>query len=151
MWLGELTKDQARYIARRLREGDRREAFALRATNPDDLAREVVEGYRDGVNWCAALERPIAMGGVAELWPGVWEGWMLATDEFPAIGLPMTKWIKATVMPALKKAGCHRWEVKSIATHDNAHRWLEVLGFEREAVLKAYGRGREDFVVYRWE
>lgn len=150
MLLSDLGAHEARYIVNRLRAGDQEEAYALRAGNSYELLKEILEDYGPH-KWCASLERPIAMGGVTEMWPGVWCGWALATNEFPRIAAPLTRWVRRKAMPAIKRAGAHRLEVRSIESHTQSHRWLEILGFEREAVLRGYGRSQENFVVYRWE
>lgn len=147
MYLSRLGPHEARFIVNRLRDKDREEAFCLSAADPYELLRQIVEEY--GPNkFCASLELPICMFGAVNMWPGVWCGWALATDEFERIALPLTRHIKRTFIPSIIAQGCHRFEVYSLATHERSHRWLEVLGGRREATLKGYGRNGENFVVY---
>lgn len=83
------------------------------------------------------------------MWPGVWGVWMFATDRFPEIGLFTTKFIKKNIISALIPVA-HRAQCYSAESHTEAHKWLEVLGARKEAVLKDYGKEGQTFYLYRW-
>lgn len=139
------------YIARHLREWDRRELFATRFDdNPDRLAMDVM-GW--GPHWWVAGDggRAIAVVGATPVWPGVWSVGMFATDEFPRIGLPLTRFVKRRMIPHIQAQGIHRGECRSMEGHEEAHRWLEALGAKREGTLSNYGKNRETFFTYCWE
>lgn len=138
-------------VAINMREWDRREAVALRFDDdPLGLATEAAELGRQ-VGWVAGLDRPIAAFGCYMMWPGVWSLWLIATDEFRHIGISMTKLITRSILPMLWDAGAHRLEARSMEGHTDAQRWLEVIGAKKEATLKGYGRGGEDYHVFTWE
>ncbi|HEY1139942.1 MAG TPA: hypothetical protein VGE88_07015 [Lysobacter sp.] len=140
------------YVCRNLRADDARELFALRFDdNPDGIAVHALQGWSLG--WVAwGDERPIAVIGAKELWPGVWSAGMFATDEFGQIGPLLTRWVRRRMIPALRELGMHRAEAKSIEGHDVAHRWLERLGARVEGEpMRNYGKNRETFVTYVWE
>jgi RimJ/RimL family protein N-acetyltransferase len=141
------------HICRNLRDGDREEIFATRwDDNPDYLAMEALRrwgkfhfvGYADD-------GEPVASIGASMVWPGVWTPWMMATERFPEIGRDLTKAALRSIIPAVIAAGCHRGEARSLATHHEAHRWMERLGAKPETVLRQYGRNRQDFILYVWE
>jgi hypothetical protein len=133
-----------------MREWDRREIYANRFDeNPLKLADEAV-AMGQNAGWVAGLEEPIAAFGCFEMWPGVWSMWLFATDDFPQIGLSVTKLITRQIVPTLWEVGAHRLEARSMEGHHDAQRWLEVIGAEREGTLKGYGKGGEDFHVYTW-
>jgi hypothetical protein len=66
------------------------------------------------------------------------------------VALGATRWALRSLKPAMLAAGGHRAECRSIETHGTAHRWLESLGFVREAVLPDCGKNRETFYQYAW-
>lgn len=139
------------YITHHLREWDRKEVFATRfSDDPDQLAMDVL---RWGPNWWVAGEdKAIAVIGATEVWPGCWSVGMFATDEFSKIGLPLTKWVKRSMIPHIAQQGIRRGECRSIEGHEMAHRWLETLGAKREGDgLKKYGKDGETFFTYVWE
>jgi hypothetical protein len=138
-------------VALNMREWDKREIYANRFDeNPVTVAEQAAVMGKD-VGWVAGLERPIAAFGCFMMWPGVWSMWLFATDEFGRIGISMTKLIVRRIVPMLWEADAHRLEARSMEGHTDAQRWLELIGARREATLKGYGRGREDFHVYAWE
>jgi hypothetical protein len=137
------------FVAANLRTEDAREINATREDeSPDLLARDVC--LRSPYAWVVGAEYPIACIGVSRLWPGVWDAWMFATDDFLRIGLPLTRWVRRTMMPLVKAAGAHRVHCRSIEGHTEAHAWLERLGAVREGALPGWGKERETFFVYRW-
>lgn len=144
------------YITHHLREWDRKELFATRFDDdPDRLAMDVM-GW--GPYWWVAggevdgREKAIAVVGATQTWPGMWSVGMFATDDFPKIGLPLTRFVKRVMIPLIVQQGIRRGECRSIEGHDMAHRWLEVLGAKRQGEpLKGYGKGGETFFTYAWE
>lgn len=137
------------YIAHHLREVDQREVFAGRYTDPDALAIDAltVPGFTDVV-WLDAL--PVAAIGGREQWPGVWNVWCWGTDEFPKVKLTLTRHILRTLVPAMIAQGGWRGQCYSRHDHTESHAWLEWLGFEREAVMRQFGRDGSDFYLYVW-
>lgn len=139
------------YLAHNMREWDRREVFATRwDDDPNILAMDVMRwGSFAHVAWSG--NRPVAAIGAIEAWPTVWSVWMFGTDEFPKVGLGLTRFVRNTMIPAIISKGARRGECKSIEGHDEAHRWLESLGAVREgAPLQNYGKQGETFHTYVW-
>lgn len=135
------------FITRHLREKDRRELFATRWD--DDADRLAMDVMRWGENWWVAGDgRAIAVVGATETWPGVWSAGMFATDEFPRIGLSLTRAVRRRIIPHVVSQGAKRIECRSIEGHDIAHRWLASLGFAKEAEHKRYGKGGETFFTF---
>lgn len=140
------------HIARNMRDGDREEVFCQMWTDePDDFARLVINHY-GFYKWAVSLgDDPVCALGAVTHWPGVWIAWMVTTDRFPEIGSFVTKFVRRSMIPSLHRLGAHRCEARSIASHTEAHRWLKVLGAKQEAVLRRYGKNREDFLLFRWD
>ena len=138
------------YVCRNMRPDDAREIYATRFDNePDRLAIDILRGWT--MAWVAGLERPIAVIGAVELWPGVWSAGMFATDEFHRIGPQLTRWVQRRMIPTLRELGMHRAEAKSIEGHDVAHRWLEWLGAMKGEPMRKYGKNGETFYTFAWE
>jgi hypothetical protein len=73
---------------------------------------------------------PIAIGGISQLWRGVGEAWVLAsTIEMP---VKFHRLAKRVIHDLACEMGIHRVHVHSFADDKNVHRWLGLLGFERE-------------------
>jgi RimJ/RimL family protein N-acetyltransferase len=141
------------YVCRNLREADRAEIFASRWTDdPDELAIEAATRWGDFSYIAFGGDGvPIASVGASPLHPGVWSGWMMATDDFHTIGKQLTRWMRKVMIPAVVEAGCHRAEARSAAEHHEAHAWMRMLGAKREAVLRQFGREKQDFHLFVWE
>ena len=90
----------------------------------------------------------VAAGGIAILWPGVAEAWLIAGPL--ATQHPM--FLHRTVirlLPALARdSKIHRLQVQVRANFAKSHRWVERLGFEKEAVLRRYGIDGQDMTMY---
>lgn len=147
MTLDEFTPQAVMQVAVNMREWDYKEIYATRwNNNPADLVADCMFARRFG--WIAGLDQPIAVIGALPTHPGNWQVFMFATDEICRIGLPLTKFAKFAIVPALKAVGARRLECKSMKGHRDAQRWLEVLGGKREARLPGYGRNGETFYQY---
>lgn len=91
---------------------------------------------------------PVCVGGAVHIRPGTAALLFYATDCFDEIGLSMTRFIKRRYFPQLEAQGYHRIECVTSAAYPEMHRWLDVLGMQREGVLRSYGAGGEDFIQY---
>ena len=150
MRLGPITYGDALYIAEHMREWDRREVFAgLWTDSPYEVVQHALL-WKPG--WTAYFGlKPIALVGAFPTHPGVWSVGMVATDEFPKIGKKLTRFVKRVMIPALVETGAHRAECCSMVGHEEAHRWLKLLGAHEEALHKGFGRGQEDFIRFVWD
>lgn len=137
------------YIAHNMREWDRHEILATRWDDDLDGLINDCLAWR-GFTWAVGLDEPIALIGAAPLHPCVWQVHMFATDRFTDVGIGLTRFALRVIIPALKAAGAHRLECRSIEGHIVAHRWLEFLGGVHEADLPMYGRKGETFRLYAW-
>lgn len=141
------------HICRNLRPADRLEAHATRWNDSDeDLAVELVS-VPTAISWVAALpdtDEPVAIIGAYNAWPGYWSCYMMTTDKFPQIGFQLTKFAKRRMIPLLLDEGGWRGEARSMASHTDAHRWLEAIGARKESTLQCYGKNGEDYYNYVW-
>lgn len=138
------------YITERMREWDRREIFAL-LWNDDPKAFADAVCKLGSFAWVAGDTEPIAVVGARAVWPGVWMPFMFATEAFPRISIGLTRFVRNNMIPALRETGAHRAHCYSLVGHDQAHRWLRLLGAQPEgAPVKGFGRNKEDFQVFVW-
>lgn len=151
MRLGPLDIPAAIFVCRNLRAADVRELEATRfgELDRDELAVEIVRTWGGTYGWVVfdADGEPTAIFGATNPWPGMFSAFMVATDNFPRVGLGLTKFVKRIFIPHLLSRG-HRVEARSIEGHDHAHKWLRALGATVEARHFNYGRQGEDFLVF---
>jgi hypothetical protein len=153
MNVAKLNWEDIHYVATHMRERDRREIFATMWGEDDeklayDLTWRIANSGEFG--WVCGTTRPVAIVGALPVWPGVWNVFMFATDEFPAVALNLTKLIKMRMIPALKESG-HKVFCWSHEGHTQAHKWLEFFGMYKEATVKHYGKNRETFYLYSYD
>jgi hypothetical protein len=139
------------HVAANMREWDRKEIFALRwDDDPRSVANDVLRV--PGFSWVAfSGDVPAAVIGAAPAWPGVWSVFAFGTDDFSRVALALTKHVRRFMVPALKNQGAHRAQCHSIEGHEDAHRWLKLLGAHTEPMIRGFGRGRENFIPFVWE
>lgn len=149
MKISRLTREPALHVLNNLRDVDREEIYALRFDeDPGRVADELM--LMDAFAWVMWHgDRPAIVLGAHEMWPGVWTVFCFGTDDFDALALPLTRFVKETMIPILfDDLGAHRLEADSLATHENAHRWMGLCGARKEAVKQKRGKGGEDFFTF---
>lgn len=137
------------YVASNMRKWDHKEIFATRWN--DDARQLALEAYElCECGWLVVKEKPICAFGAVPIWPGVWNVWCFATDDFPKVALGVTRFIRKKMIPGLTRTGARRAQCYSIEGHKQAHSWLESLGGVRESSLMNYGKNGETFHLYVW-
>lgn len=149
MKIAKPTYNDLLFIAQNMREWDRREIYATEWDEDPVSFTNKTLAISD-CSWIFGLERPIATIGAWPVWPGHWRVWMYGTNEFGQIGKRLTKFAQKTIIPAIVVDGFVRAECYSMVGHEEAHKWLRHLGAKPEATVRQYGKGGEDFIVYRW-
>lgn len=140
-------------VAARMREHDALELSAvLPYDHVPDIAMHMSDAYgdRDDVKVVWSGRERVAVIGAVMPRPGTLALLMFATDSLPAVGLPLTRWLKREWLPRMAGAGIHRVEAVSMVGYADMHRWLKTLGLRSEGVLRRYGKRGEDFVQYAW-
>lgn len=135
-----------------LRSIDRLEYTCQRPDGPDAevFAEDVLSwGAFGRIVWLD--DRPVVAIGAVQQWPGNFVGFAFATDEFPKVAVTATRFVRRVLLPTCRNMGMKRAEARTIVSHTESHRWLEVVGAVRESRLKSWGKHGEDFYVYRWD
>lgn len=146
--------DELYFIASHMRECDREEIFATRWSDcPRILANDcaTVAGLPTSMTLTTRYnDRPAAVCGAVETWPGVWDVWAFGTDDFDKVAIGVTKWVHRVLIPNLLARGLRRAHCRSLFTHYRAHNWLRSFGAEDEVLLKNWGKNGEDFILFEW-
>ncbi len=144
-----LEYDDVLDVATNMREWDKREIYATRwSDDPAALARDCM--IIPDFGWTIWLDKPLCAIGAVPLHPGVWSVWMFAKDDFPTVGLYATKFARRVMMPGLVNSGARRAQCLSIEGHEDAHKWLRLLGAKAESRLWGFGKNGEDFHCFAW-
>lgn len=143
------TAEQIYDVALAMRERDFEEISALNfAEDRDELAETLARRYIGSDElMCGSIGgKPICIGGTLLSRPNVVSLLFFATDEFPKIGLGITKFIKKRLFPRLEQAGVRRIEAVSLDGYHEVHAWLNVLGMTEETgPLRNFGKRGEAF------
>lgn len=153
MELRSALDEDVRRVAQGMRDSDLEEFLAVStASGRDELAQLLLDRYggHPGAIVAADAEGPIAIGAGVQARPNVVTLLFFATDAFPRIGAPLTRFIVQRLFPRYRAAGVHRIEAVSIESHQTAHRWLKTLGLQHEAELRGFGKRGETFHQFAW-
>ncbi|GIK50358.1 MAG: hypothetical protein BroJett013_30550 [Alphaproteobacteria bacterium] len=133
--------------------------LALIEVQPEQTieARLALDGGADAAAQCGVAYTivragvPVACGGLMPLWRGVATAWGFATPLDGRLGVAIRTQVRAAI-GALEAAagGLRRIEATARADFAAAQRFLVALGFEREALLRAYGPDGGDYWLYAW-
>lgn len=139
-------------VAMRMRDRDFDEFSSISHADTREKLAEILTstyGGRDDV-MCGSLDgKPICIGGTILGRPGVVSLLFFATDDFPSIALPITRFIRRGLFPRYEAAGVHRIEAVAMHTHTETHAWLKSLGLKAETgPLAGYGKNGEAFVQF---
>lgn len=159
-WIRPLGFAEATMVALKMRSADADEIFACRygaadAAGRAALALEVTAAVAArGLGWVAgcndAPAQPIAVFGAVEHWPGTWGAFQFATDAWPRVLRPVTRFARTAVRSALLARGARRCEVRSAVWRRDAHRWLQALGAVAEAEHPVHGRDGSAYLTFAW-
>jgi hypothetical protein len=93
-------------------------------------------------------EKVVIIGGVAILWPGVGEAWVISSPLVTTYPLALTRSVKRYLGLIEKAKHLHRVQAVVLVDHPTGHRWIRGLGFKCEGMMIAYGPNKEDFMRY---
>jgi hypothetical protein len=89
--------------------------------------------------------RIAAIGGVARLWPGLGEVWMVPTKLARTLPLALTRTAMEVIEYSVQSLELRRAQCFCKTADKRAVRWAETLGFAREATLRRYGADGADY------
>lgn len=153
MKLDAPTRGDVRHVAELMRKRDIAEFLAVsHAASHKELIEALVDRYGGADDAICAYDGyvPIAVGAMVQARPNVVTLAFFATDRFPEVALELTKFIRNRLFPQYQADGVHRIECISAEGYEDAHRWIGLLGLEREAVMPMYGKGGETYIQFAW-
>ena len=143
-------RDPIDFIIDRLRERDMEEIFEM-GLNLDQVSRVMHAGHAFAQLWCSPVTHdPACMMWFQRLSPRALIVNMLATDAFDHVARQVYRDVKRTILPHLLQRGFERAECRTMEGHDDAIRFLDHLGFKREARFPRYGQSGRAFLQYAW-
>lgn len=143
------TLRDASWITANLRPLDRQETYCQlpEGVGNVQLAAFLVER---GALIAYDREEPVLLFGTAPMTTCALSVWALGTERTPRVIPEVSRHFIADHIPQRLDQGFLTMEARSIATHGEAHRWMEGMGGERHGDAYLYGKGGEFFVTYRW-
>jgi hypothetical protein len=144
----KLVWEDAKRVAANMREVDRAEICGMSVSDNPVHAISSLEVlphfgatvWKDG--------EPIVVVGAMLLWPGIASVFMYATPRWKEVMVETTRFVRAILLPTLVDANVHRLQCYSSADHFDAHAWLRYLGADREVPMPAFGKHRQDYVLF---
>ena len=149
----DLCVRDASFIAANMRQADFEEIACLwKSWDTRALGVCAVETAVRGKVWSVWYDgQPAAAFGFSHASafdPDHWQAWAFGTDRFRRCVPLITRHFNE-LRPTLERE-CRRLQVLTHKEHDIAHTWIEALGGRKEGLLRSYGRGGEDFLLYAW-
>jgi hypothetical protein len=152
--LTEITPDGLDYIACNMREVDQAEIYNLLAH--DNWVRFSWEAYhlilnngRGRLAWHNG--RPCGIGAFTECRPGVWDVWMLGTNDFRAGAVPLLRWGRKEANDILSVCKGIRLQCDSRVGHPEAHKMITAMGGLPEGPpMTSYGKDGSAYQRYVW-
>jgi hypothetical protein len=93
----------------------------------------------------------LAVGGVAPLWDGVGEAWLIPTKHMAGNQIALSRQFKRTIQRAFTDLKMRRVQAAVKVGFDKAHRLVRFLDMEEEGLMKKYGPEGADYVRYaKW-
>ncbi len=143
------------FVAANLRDQDRREVFATAQLESGTQAGAISFLTSQGFCWTAWIDdQPVAAFGVSygnpQYQPHIRYGWAYGTDRFKRATPAITRFCIKNWPRRLIAEGVTRVEIRSIADHDLAHKWLASIRARKEAVMPNFGVNGETFELWAW-
>ena len=153
MWQREITNNRQIQIvpfhwthpyAADLREHDKK-AFEHIPNYQEMLKAFQAEGDAITALWRGRI---VACLGCNVMWPGVAEAWMITSIEFPNISTTATRAAIRYFDKVAIKYQLKRLQITVDTENELAVRWAKVLKFTPEGLLRKYGPGNSDHMMF---
>jgi hypothetical protein len=142
------------FVAANLRDQDRREIFATAVLESGSQAGAV--SYLTSPNFCWTVwidQQPVAAFGVSAAspyQPHIRYAWAYGTNKFKRAAPAITRFCLKEWPKRLIAEGATRVEIRSLADHDLAHKWLKSIRAHHEADMPNFGVNGETFQLWAW-
>lgn len=95
--------------------------------------------------------RIIGISGFSYMWDGVYEAWIRVTDLAREYPIALVRASRKRVFEFATTHKVHRIQATTLNGSSRNKRFIKMLGFVGEAVLKRYGPMGDDFIMCRYE
>ena len=152
--LTEIDLPALEFICLNLRAVDAREIYnVVDHDNPMLLAHQAhymaVTKGRGVIAWWKG--KPAACIAFTEERPTVWLISMFGTDDFRNVAIDCMRWARRTAVEMIAERKGRRLQCDSHIEHEEAHKFLTVLGARREGPpMKHYGKDGSDYIRFVW-
>jgi hypothetical protein len=153
MTLDKINQDGLLHIAQNMRIRDREEIFCTVGATVNGFVDNLYEMRDTGVSGmaCADDGEPIAAAGAYHAWGDMYNLWFFATSRWDEVQLGVTRFIKKKALPIIFDVmGARCCQCFSLDGYEEIHRWIEILGGERDCRLTNWGKNGENFVRFVW-
>ena len=114
-----------------------------------DLLGESPFEEEKGPTWTVLVdEYPVAIFGFMFISPGTYEMWAEITDAIRGNGRPAIKQGREIIELAFENLEMHRLQATCRVVKGEYSRFLEVMGFQKEGLLRQAAPNREDLILY---
>jgi hypothetical protein len=147
------TDEALEQVVLNLRDDDVREFLAVGwCESRADLAADLIARYGGRDDTYAAFDgdRAVAFGAMVEARPNVISAGFFATDGFPAVAIPVARFVKRRLFPNYQEAGVHRIECMIIDGYTSAMAFVQLLGLKPEFEVRGFGKNGESFHSFAW-
>jgi hypothetical protein len=93
-------------------------------------------------------DKPIISGGVAIMWQGVGDSWMLVSKYVKKYPLSVYKTVSSIMEGIIERHKLYRIQTVIKEDDSTAINWIERLGYTREGVLRQFGPDRQNYLMY---
>ena len=141
------------WLSERMRPDEIAQWCALtgHATYDPELAARSIVATMGPLAFCLVGpdNMPVVVGGFTEDRPGVFQTWMVGTEEgWAKHWRAITRHSRRSIDALLESGRAHRIQTHALASRTAAHAWYERLGMQREGTLRSYFADGQDAVVF---
>ena len=90
----------------------------------------------------------LGIGGIAMLWRGVGEAWVIASPEVQQNPIIFHRTIKKMLHIISDNMKLHRVQAAVMESFERGHKWIKLFGFKEEGKMEGYGPNGENFIRY---
>lgn len=140
------------YVCHQLPDAQRRQFEILNGVDAYDPERSALDlASRIGPKWAVVKQdgQPVAVGGLNMVIPGVWQDFLISTEEcWQQYAKSVTRFVDDIAAQLLVSGEARRIQAVTLATNTQIRGWYELIGMNYEGTLRAYGAHGEDAVMY---
>jgi len=92
----------------------------------------------------------ICCAGLVDMWPGVGEGWFIASEKIHKDARPFIRFARQIQNEVIEQNDLWRVQACVRVGWDAAKRFANFLGYKDEGIMQQYGPNRDDYYRVAW-